>query len=74
MFRNLKSKYYRWLAKRKLIKRYEYLIEVNRLMEEFDVFRITQFNESNRRNDLISVQNEIKGSEQLIDFLKGLKK
>jgi len=61
-------------ARKKLINQYEYLIEVNKLMEEFDSERILNFDEKERRNDLLRVQQEMKGMEVMVSFLKGVNK
>jgi hypothetical protein len=61
-------------ARKKLINQYEYLIEVNKLMEEFDAERILNFDEKERRNDLLRVQQEMKGMEVMVSFLKGVNK
>jgi hypothetical protein len=67
----------RWLAKRRLIHRYKYLNEVNKILEEFITFRILQGgspdNISGARKELIAKQNEIKEAQKLLDFIKKLK-
>ena len=73
IFNNLKSKYLRWKAKRNLRKRYEYLLEVNKLMEEFDMERILGHDETFRRNDLSKVRDEYKNMEVMLEFLKRIK-
>lgn len=65
------------MAKGRLIRRYEYLNEVNKILEEYITDRImgggsTEFlNKS--RNDLVTKQNEIKETEKMVAFLKGIK-
>lgn len=67
----------RWLARKRLVKRYKYLVEVDKILEEFITFRIVNGgspeNISKARNELIQKQNEIKETEKLLDFLKRLK-
>jgi hypothetical protein len=43
-------------------------------MEEFDSERILNFDEKERRNDLLRVQQEMKGMEVMVSFLKGVNK
>jgi hypothetical protein len=75
--KELFNKIYKWYLRRKarltLIRRYEYLVEVNNLMEEFDTERILNFDEKERRNDLLKVQQESKGMNTMISFLKNIK-
>ena len=76
-YTKLKKWYYRKLAKHRLIGRYEYLNEVNNILEEYITSRIllggsTEFlNKS--RNDLVAKQQEIKETEKMAEFLKNLK-
>jgi len=76
-FMGLKQKYYRKLAKWRLIRRYEYLNEVNKILEDYIKSRILnggndKFIEKGRQ-DLVNKQAEIKEQETLLDFLKNLK-
>ena len=68
------QKFYRRLARWRLIRRYRYLNEVNRLMEEFVTKSIldggSQEFVSASRKQLLTLQNEIKSSQKLLDFLK----
>jgi hypothetical protein len=78
MWTSLKKRYYRWLGKVKLIRRYEYLNEVNRILEEYITEKLvaggsTEFI-SKARTDLISKQGEIKETDNMIGFLKRLKR
>lgn len=64
----------RKLAIWRLKKRYKYLIEVDKLMEEFTTRTILdggseEFLAKSRRQ-LVSLQNDIKSKERLIEFLK----
>ena len=72
----IKSKFYRWLAKSRLIKRYDYLTEVNKLMEEYTTDLIIQGGSeeyiAHQRKALLKLQNEIKGTVTMLTFLKGL--
>lgn len=70
---NLKSKYFRHKAKRKLTKQYEYLVEVNTLLEEYITKKIleggsTKFIEDGRKN-LITKQAEIRENKSFLEFL-----
>ena len=73
ILKNLKTKYLRRKARKKLIRRYEYLMEVSKLMEEFDTERIINANETERRKDLLKVQSEMKAMKEMLDFLKKVK-
>lgn len=71
------QKYYRRLAKFRLVRRYLYLNEVNKLLEEYIKNRILsgsndQFIEQSRK-ELVNKQAEIKENEALVDFIKNLK-
>lgn len=73
MFQNLKSKYFRNKAKRKLTRQYEYLVEVNTLLEEYITQKIliggsAKFIEEGRKN-LITKQAEIKENQSFLEFL-----
>ena len=75
--KNLIKKYYRWLAKWRLTHRYEYLIEVNTLLEEYVTQEILAGGSAEfigkYRQDLITKQNEIKSHEKMVAFLKRTK-
>lgn len=64
----------RFIAKKKLIWRYEYMIQMSMLMEEFDMDRILNYQEEVRNKDLNRVQEEIKAMAVMIDFLKHINK
>ena len=73
MFQKLKKKFYRRKAKNKLIKQYEYLLEVNNLLEEYITKKVLtggskEYIEKGRQN-LISKQSEIKENESFLEFL-----
>jgi hypothetical protein len=72
----MKTKINRWLAKSRLVRRYEYLVEVQKLMEEFNTHRILQGGSDKRlgnlRNELMKTQEEIKSTNELINFLKNI--
>lgn len=77
MFKKLKQKYYRFKAKRKLTKQYEYLVEVNTLLEEYITQKIltggsTKFIEEGRKN-LITKQAEIRENNSFLEFLSKVK-
>lgn len=77
MFQYLKEKYYRTLAKWRLIHRYEYLVQVNIILEEYLTTKILQggsaefLNKS--RQELVQKQNEIRETQNMVDFLKSIK-
>lgn len=72
----MKSTFYRWLAKGRLIRRYEYLNEVNRILEEYITERILAGGSADflakSRSDLIAKQQEIKETGKMLEFLKKL--
>lgn len=71
--KNLKKKYYRFKAKRKLTHQYEYLVEVNNLLEEYITQKILQGGDSkfieNGRQNLIAKQSEIRENKAFLEFL-----
>ncbi len=74
MFEQLKKKYYRWKAKRQLVQRYEYLNEVDTLLESYITSKILEggseeFLAKGRKN-LITKQQEISENSKFLDFLK----
>lgn len=77
MFNTIKTIYYRWRAKLNLIHRYEYLNEVNKILEEYLTEKILQGGSTEflnkARQDLVKQQSEIKENVNFISFLKKLK-
>lgn len=77
MYQNLKKKYYRWKAKSTLIRRYEYLIEVNTVLEEYITAKILEGGSqeflTKGRQDLISKQAEIRETTKMVEFLRKVK-
>lgn len=77
MFTKIKKWFYRRLAKRRLINRYEYLNEVNGILEEYITEKIISGGSADflakSRSDLVQKQNEIKETEKMVVFLKHLK-
>jgi len=73
----MKKKYYRWLAKLRLINRYIYLNEVNKILEAYITNRIlsggSQEFLNKSRSDLVNKQNEIKEQDKLVEFIRKLK-
>lgn len=73
----MKKLIYRWLAKRRLINRYEYLNEVNKILESYITSRIVCGGSAEflakSRQDLVAKQNEMRETEKMVDFLKKLK-
>jgi len=67
----------RKLAKDRLIRRYEYLSEVTRVLEEYVTKRILDGGSedfiSRSRNELLKHQAELAENQNLLDFLKDLK-
>ena len=74
MFQTFKEKYYRWSGRVRLIHRYEYLNEVNKILEEYLTSKILMggSNEfiTKGRDELAKKQSEIKETQSMIDFLK----
>jgi len=77
MFKKIQIWYYRWLAKRRLIHRYIYLNEVNKILEAYITQRIlnggSQEFINKSRSDLIAKQNETKEQDKLVDFIRKMK-
>lgn len=77
MINKLTLKYYRWKARFTLIRRYEYLNQVNRVLEEYITERIIGGGSADflgkSRSDLVTKQNEIKETDKMIEFLKKVK-
>lgn len=73
----LKQKYHRKLAKWRLIWRYEYLIQVNGILEEYLTQRILAGGSAEflgkSRSDLVAKQQEIKETEKMVEFLRSIK-
>lgn len=76
-YQERKERYYRWKARFTLVRRYEYLNQVNRVLEEYLTMKILQGGSADflakGRKDLIDKQNEIKETDLMISFLKNLK-
>lgn len=74
MYDNLKKKYYRWKAKTTLIQRYEYLNEVNAVLEEYITSKVLEGGSAEflakGRQELISKQSEIREATKMVEFLK----
>lgn len=73
----LKQWYLRRKAKRKLIRQYEYLVEVNTILEEYITDKIllggsAKFIEDGRKN-LIQKQGEIRENKTFLEFLAKVK-
>jgi len=70
----MKKKYNRWLARRRLINRYDYLIEVNKLMEEYTLSVILRGGSpemlKTARDNLSKLRGEIVEQEAILIFLK----
>ena len=76
MFKDIKKKYLRAKAKRTLRGQYEYLIEVNAILEEYLTEKLLQGGSaefmSKGRADLANKQAELKTNTEFIDFLNRL--
>lgn len=76
MYQNLKEKFLRLRAKRKLISQYEYVAEVNKIMEEYMTGQLLRGGSdefvAKGRADLAKVQQELKVNKEFISFLKNL--
>lgn len=74
MFQKLKKWYYRTYAKYRLIWRYEYLNEVNVILEEYITHKILLGGSADflakSRSDLVQKQQEIKETDKMVEFLK----
>ena len=77
MLQKLKLKYYRFMAIRRLIKRYEYENEVNRILEEWDTYKLLQGGNEKfvkaGRDQLAEMQARIKETQAMVDFVKTLR-
>lgn len=77
MYQKLKSWYYRTKARLTLIQRYEYLHEVDTLLEEYTTKKILEGGSqeflTKGRQDLINKQAEIREHERFVEFLKNTK-
>lgn len=77
MYRRLKEWFYRTKARRTLINRYEYLHEVDSLLEEYLTSKLLQGGSqefvSKGRNDLANKQAEMRENSSFVSFLKSLK-
>ena len=70
----LKQKYYRFKAKWSLINRYEYLNEVDKLMEDYQTAQILRGGSAEflakGRDELSKSQSRIKEQQTLVAFLR----
>lgn len=78
MYSQLKKKYLLWKARRKLLSQYEYVMEVDHLLEDYLSSNLLrggsdEFMKVGREN-LIKKQQEIKTNTEFIKFLKEYKK
>jgi len=69
----MKQKIYRLLAIYKLRRRYEYLVEVDKLMEEFTTKTILDGGSKEfigqARNQLVNLQKDIQSKGRMLEFL-----
>lgn len=77
MYTNLRKSFFRLKAKRTLRKQYEYLVEVNAILEEYLTEKLLQGGSqefmAKGRADLATKQAELKTNLEFIEFLKRLK-
>lgn len=68
--------YYRWKAKRKNINHYLYLIENDKLLEEFETQKLLEGGSgkylTDGRTNLLQTQMRLKEEQRFVDFLKSL--
>lgn len=71
------KKFRRWLAKNRLIRRYKYLLEVNRILEEYLTERTLEGGSGEfldaKRKELLQKQAEIRENQSFISFIQKLK-
>lgn len=77
-YSQLKKKYLLWKARRKLLSQYEYVMEVDHLLEDYLSSNLLrggsdEFMKKGREN-LINKQKEIKTNAEFIQFLQNYKK
>lgn len=77
MFDDLKVKYLRRKARRKLVSQYSYLAEVDKLLEEYMTAKIMdgggdEFMAKGRAN-LANKQQEIRTNSEFLNFLKKIR-
>lgn len=77
MFEKLKKKYLRWKARRTLLNQYEYVMEVDHLLEDYLSSNLlrggsAEFMKVGREN-LVKKQGEIKTNREFIQFLQNYK-
>lgn len=74
MYQRLKEKYLRNKARRKLISQYEYVLEVDKIMEEYLTEKLIQGGSdefmAKGRADLANSQQKVKTDSEFIQFLK----
>lgn len=77
MFNELRRKYLRGRARRKLIHQYQYVQEVNRIMEEYMTAQLLKGGSdefmAKGRSDLAKTQNDLKVNKEFISFLQNLR-
>jgi len=77
MFKNLKKKYLRRKARLKLKEQYEYLVEVNTILEEYLTEKLLGGGDekfmAKGRSDLSTKQSELRTNKEFIQFLNRIK-
>lgn len=69
----MKTKFYHWLARWRMVRRYRYLIEVNKILEEYLTQQIIAGGSEDfikdSRKQLLSIQGETKTHERFVNYL-----
>lgn len=73
----MKQKFYRWKAKRNLINKYNYLIEVDKLLEEYEFNKILVGGLGDKqiiksREQLVEVKLRLESEKKFVAFLKSI--
>lgn len=74
MFQTIKQKYNHWLARHRLVNRYLYLNEVNKLLEGYITQKILNGGSpefvNKARQDLLTNQRDTKENENFVNYLR----
>ena len=74
MYNTIKVKYLQWKARHKLLSQYEYVTEVNKIMEDYFTEKLLSGGSADfmkrGRESLLEAQAEIKKNTEFIRFLK----
>lgn len=74
MYRKLRTAFLKWRAVRNTLYQYEYVAEVNKLLEDFTTKKLLQggsaeFMKVNREN-LVTIQKDMKRNNEFIEYLR----